>query len=139
MCWQPPDSVSLALFCLQEQAESRLEALHDTVEKQPEAFLECSRNLGEWPKFRESLIGLTDVVRSYFEKLVLVSGACYLSVTRPGWQHPARGCRHCSEKDCSSGPSALHNACLAAVVQKGHCQHMPQRGCRASGRGVTTP
>ena len=79
----PSDSAALALFCLQEQAESRLEALHDAVEKQPEAFLESGRSLGEWPKFRESLIGLTDVVRSYFEKLVLVSGACYHFVTRP--------------------------------------------------------
>lgn len=79
----PPDSALLTLFCLQEQAESRLEALHDAVEKQPEAFLESSRSLGEWPKFRESLIGLTDVVRSYFEKLVLVSRACFCCVTRP--------------------------------------------------------
>ena len=111
------------------------------MEKQPEAFLESSRSLGEWPKFRESLIGLTDVVRSYFEKLVLVSGACHHFVTRSRGRHPAGG----EGADTAGSETAVlaHQPCTVRAwllcCRKVQCQRMPQRGCTASGRGVTTP
>jgi hypothetical protein len=42
------------------------------AEKQVLCFLDASAPLDGWPKFRENLIGLTDVTRSHFDKLVAV-------------------------------------------------------------------
>lgn len=61
----------------QGQAEFYLERLHGVTEKELEGLaLEESRaSPEEWSKFREKLIGLTDVTKSHFEKLVQVQGA----------------------------------------------------------------
>jgi hypothetical protein len=45
------------------------------AEKEPNAFQEGEAPLSAWPKFRENLIGLTDVTRSHFEKLVQARAA----------------------------------------------------------------
>ena len=58
---------------LQGQAEFYLEKLHGEVEKQLEPFLKDQRTPEEWKKYRETLIGLTDVTHSHFNKLVQVS------------------------------------------------------------------
>jgi hypothetical protein len=50
-----------------------LEKLHGEVEKQLELFLKNQKTGAEWRKFRETLIGLTDVTHSHFAKLVQVS------------------------------------------------------------------
>ncbi len=55
---------------MQGNAELYLEKLHGMAEKEPNAFLEGEAAISGWPKFRENLIGLTDVTRSHFEKLV---------------------------------------------------------------------
>ena len=60
---------------LQGHAEYILEKLHGKEEKQVLQFLDATLPLDAWPKFREGLIGLTDVTRSHFDKLVAV-GAC---------------------------------------------------------------
>ena len=57
---------------LQGQAEFYLEKLHGEVEKQLEPFLKDQRTPEEWKKYRETLIGLTDVTHSHFDKLVQV-------------------------------------------------------------------
>ena len=57
---------------LQGQAESFLEKLHGMAEKQVNAFLDLSVSVDGWGKFRETLIGLTDVTRNHFDKLVQV-------------------------------------------------------------------
>ncbi|KAK9832545.1 hypothetical protein WJX81_007928 [Elliptochloris bilobata] len=54
----------------QGNAELYLEKLHGMAEKEPNAFAEGEAPIASWPKFRENLIGLTDVTRSHFEKLV---------------------------------------------------------------------
>ncbi|KAK9905069.1 hypothetical protein WJX75_009180 [Coccomyxa subellipsoidea] len=54
----------------QGQAESFLEKLHGMAEKQVIQFLDGSMPAEGWGKFRETLIGLTDVTRSHFDKLV---------------------------------------------------------------------
>lgn len=58
---------------MQGQAEYYLEKLHGEVEKQLELFLKNQKTGAEWRKFRETLIGLTDVTHSHFAKLVQVS------------------------------------------------------------------
>ena len=62
-----------AVWILQGQAEYYLEKLHGEVEKQLELFLKNQKTNADWRKFRETLIGLTDVTRSHFAKLVQVS------------------------------------------------------------------
>lgn len=57
---------------MQGQAEYFLEKLHGMAEKQVGAFLDGSESAEGWPKFRENLIGLTDVTRTHFDKLVTV-------------------------------------------------------------------
>ena len=57
----------------QGQAEFYLEKLHGEVEKQLEPFLKDQKTPEEWKKYRETLIGLTDVTHSHFDKLVQVS------------------------------------------------------------------
>ena len=57
----------------QGQAEFYLEKLHGEVEKQLEPFLKNQKTPEEWKKYRETLIGLTDVTHSHFDKLVQVS------------------------------------------------------------------
>ena len=42
------------------------------AEKQVTAFLDGTEAVEGWAKFRESLIGLTDVTRVHFDKLVSV-------------------------------------------------------------------
>ncbi|EIE18671.1 IBR-domain-containing protein [Coccomyxa subellipsoidea C-169] len=59
----------------QGQAEYFLEKLHGMAEKQVIQFLEGSAAAESWGKFRETLIGLTDVTRNHFNKLVQVGGA----------------------------------------------------------------
>ncbi|DBA71150.1 hypothetical protein WJX79_002426 [Trebouxia sp. C0005] len=54
----------------QGQAEYYLEKLHGEVEKQLDLFLKNQKTGPEWRKFRETLIGLTDVTHSHFAKLV---------------------------------------------------------------------
>lgn len=56
----------------QGQAEGFLEALHSQVEKELRAYLEDNKDRTTWPDFRQNLIGLTDVTRSHFDKLVSV-------------------------------------------------------------------
>lgn len=75
----------------QGQAEYYLEKLHGEVEKQLEPFLNNKKTSEEWKKYRETLIGLTDVTHSHFEKLVQVgqpppsppsaSGGCMTSAS----------------------------------------------------------
>ena len=50
-----------------------MEKLHGEVEKQLDLFLKNQKTGAEWRKFRETLIGLTDVTHSHFAKLVQVS------------------------------------------------------------------
>lgn len=57
---------------MQGQAEFFLEKLHGMVEKQVNAFMTGDEAVEGWAKFRESLIGLTDVTRTHFDKLVSV-------------------------------------------------------------------
>lgn len=57
---------------MQGQAEYFLEKLHGMAEKQVGAFLDGTESAEGWPKFRENLIGLTDVTRTHFDKLVSV-------------------------------------------------------------------
>lgn len=63
----------------QGQAEFFLEKLHGMAEKQVIQFLDGSVAPDGWGKFRETLIGLTDVTRSHFDKLVTVSSSCIAS------------------------------------------------------------
>lgn len=60
---------------MQGQAEAYLERLHGVTEKELEilAIEETKVDFHQWAKFRERLIGLTDVTKSHFEKLVQVS------------------------------------------------------------------
>ncbi len=44
--------------------------LHKQVEQDLMDFAKAGRSVDEWGKFRENLIGLTDVTRSHFVKLV---------------------------------------------------------------------
>ena len=67
-------------FVWQGQAEYYLEKLHGEVEKQLELFLKNQKTPEEWKKFRETLIGATDVTKSHFDKLVQV------------WHHSALCC-----------------------------------------------
>jgi len=55
------------------------------AEKEPNAFQEGEAPLSAWPKFRENLIGLTDVTRSHFEKLVQAR-PCPPWRPRPPWR-----------------------------------------------------
>jgi hypothetical protein len=48
---------------LQGQAESYLEKLHKMVEQDLNDLLDGNRSTGDWPAFRETLIGLTDVTQ----------------------------------------------------------------------------
>lgn len=59
---------------LQGQAEYYLEKLHGVAEREMERLAnpEQPASQEEWGKFREKLIGLTDVTRSHLEKLVQV-------------------------------------------------------------------
>ncbi len=57
---------------MQGQAEFFLEKLHGMTEKQVQAFIDGNDAVEGWAKFRESIIGLTDVTRTHFEKLVSV-------------------------------------------------------------------
>lgn len=64
---QDPDFCTCGV--LQGQAESYLEKLHKMVEQDMSEFLDASRPPTDWPAFRETLIGLTDVTqvrRSHF-------------------------------------------------------------------------
>lgn len=54
----------------QGQAESYLEKLHRMVETDMSDLLDGTRSASDWPAFRETLIGLTDVTQSHFAKLV---------------------------------------------------------------------
>ena len=60
------------LLLLQGQAEYFLEKLHGMAEKQVGSFLDGAEQVDGWAKFRENLIGLTDVTRTHFHKLVSV-------------------------------------------------------------------
>jgi hypothetical protein len=52
-----------ALHLHQGQAESYLEKLHKMVEQDLNDLLDGNRSTGDWPAFRETLIGLTDVTQ----------------------------------------------------------------------------
>lgn len=52
-----------ACHVLQGQAESYLEKLHKMVEQDLNDLLDGNRSTGDWPAFRETLIGLTDVTQ----------------------------------------------------------------------------
>ena len=64
----------LVLVIMQGQAELYLERLHGVTEKELEALAreDSKVDMDDWAKFRERLIGLTDVTKSHFEKLVQV-------------------------------------------------------------------
>lgn len=53
------------------------------AEKQVGAFLDGQEDVAGWAKFRESLIGLTDVTRTHFDKLVSVSVNSVLALSWP--------------------------------------------------------
>ncbi|GMH45917.1 hypothetical protein BSKO_13880 [Bryopsis sp. KO-2023] len=55
---------------LQGDAEASLETLHSMVEKKLKELVEDSQMLSNFQTFRKNMIGLTDVTRDYFEKLV---------------------------------------------------------------------
>ena len=55
---------------MQGQAESYLERLHKLVETDLNNFADGETPVDEWAKFRENIIGLTDVTRLHFHKLV---------------------------------------------------------------------
>ena len=55
---------------LQGQAESYLEKLHKLVEQDMNDLLDGTTAADTWPRFRETLIGLTDVTQFHFAKLV---------------------------------------------------------------------
>lgn len=67
------------------------------VEADLNAFVDMETPPAEWPKFREGLIGMTDVTRIHFGKLVeeLEKG---LDAMMADYQVGARreGCRACS-------------------------------------------
>ncbi len=65
-------SLDIWLHGVQGQAEFFLEKLHGMTEKQVQAFIDGNNAVEGWAKFRESIIGLTDVTRTHFEKLVSV-------------------------------------------------------------------
>lgn len=48
---------------VQGQAESYLEKLHRMVETDMGDLLDGTRSASDWPAFRETLIGLTDVTQ----------------------------------------------------------------------------
>ena len=77
---------------MQGQAEYFLEKLHGMAEKQVGAFLDGTESAEGWPKFRENLIGLTDVTRTHFDKLVSV---CISPFPASGADFD--GCTQCSE------------------------------------------
>ena len=52
------------------------------AEKQVIGFLAGSAPADGWGRFRENLIGLTDVTRSHFDKLVLVRARRILGFSR---------------------------------------------------------
>lgn len=55
---------------LQGDAESSLETLHSMVEQKLKELVEDPQMLANFQTFRKNMIGLTDVTRDYFEKLV---------------------------------------------------------------------
>eukprot|EP00803_Ostreobium_quekettii_P000363 evm.model.scf_159.2 EVM.evm.TU.scf_159.2 scf_159:22345-29222(-) len=55
---------------LQGDAEKSLENLHSMVEKKLKDVLDAEFSVDSFQEFRKNLIGLTDVTRTYFEKLV---------------------------------------------------------------------
>lgn len=54
----------------QGQSEHYLEMLHGIAEKELQEKVESPVSEEDWAKFREKLIGLTDVTKSHFDKLV---------------------------------------------------------------------
>ena len=58
---------------LQGQAESYLEKLHKMVEQDLNELLDGNRSTGDWPAFRETLIGLTDVTQVLSGSFVMAS------------------------------------------------------------------
>lgn len=48
-----------------------MERLHSTVEKELKDLVSDSKIVSQFQEFRKNLIGLTDVTRDYFEKLVM--------------------------------------------------------------------
>ena len=77
---------------MQGNAELYLEKLHGLAEKEPNAFAEGEAPIAAWPKFRENLIGLTDVTRSHFEKLVQARGRARLAPYHSPWLGPQTSC-----------------------------------------------
>ena len=57
---------------LQGQSEHYLEMLHGLAERELQERVDVQVEQEEWGKFREKLIGLTDVTKQHFEKLVQV-------------------------------------------------------------------
>ena len=55
---------------VQGQAEGYLERLHKMVEADLNKFIDLETPAEEWPRFREAIIGMTDVTRIHFGKLV---------------------------------------------------------------------
>lgn len=91
------------MWCVwrQGQAEYYLEKLHGEVEKQLEPFLNNKKTSEDWKKYRETLIGLTDVTHSHFDKLVQVG--------QP--KHPPPGPPPPKSRACMSLASGFEEDC----------------------------
>lgn len=57
---------------MQGQSEHYLEMLHGIAERELQEKVDQVVGEEEWGKFREKLIGLTEVTKQHFEKLVQV-------------------------------------------------------------------
>lgn len=62
--------LNLYIVVMKGDAEASLEGLHGMVEKKLKELVEGTIILSQFQDFRKNLIGLTDVTRDYFEKLV---------------------------------------------------------------------
>ena len=101
---------------LQAEAEFGLERLHHCVEKELQIYVDAEAPMEEFNDFRNKLVGLTRVTRSYFENLVgaLESGLKDISSTTcsKSWSGPTRSsdegsnrywsCQYCTYANPSS-------------------------------------
>ena len=95
----------------QGNAELYLEKLHGLAEKEPNAFAEGEAPIAAWPKFRENLIGLTDVTRSHFEKLVQVRRRARMAGTVCAGRSVPHTLAGLAAVQSSDGMGGLQNLC----------------------------
>ena len=115
---------------LQGQAESYLERLHGVTEKELETLAkeETKVSMEDWAKFRERLIGLTDVTKSHFEKLVQVGFASHfvqrLRTVKSLRQFPQLSL---TKDDCSSCETSSYTS--APFIQYSRTIHRTYAEC----------